>query len=115
MSGQTPRPWPECARPSAEQLADWLTNARPDELFEHATRALALSDGAEKCFVMNHEGQIEALRRQRDEQAERADLAESRLIRVTTWALREYGDEDSLPDRLERALLGDPFASGATS
>jgi hypothetical protein len=51
----TPKPWPENAWPTADQLADWLPIATRAERVELAAVFLRNSERSQDCFLRNHD------------------------------------------------------------
>jgi hypothetical protein len=54
MSDRTPQPWAENERPTAKQLADWLTACSADEREVVVGRLIESSEIASTCLLQNH-------------------------------------------------------------
>lgn len=54
--------WPENAWPTPEQWVAWFLTRNHAVQVEMAERVLADAQRADRCFLMNHEGEIEYLR-----------------------------------------------------
>jgi hypothetical protein len=55
---RTPRPWPDDAYPTAEQLAAWLTTCTPEERLTWADKAVTGAGIADRCIIERHEERL---------------------------------------------------------
>lgn len=83
MPETTPRPWDPAARPTTEQLLDWLLIATREEQMELIGALQQASQTAHDCFQQNHKGQLEHW-----ERMHRARIDASTLARATDDAAR---------------------------
>jgi hypothetical protein len=69
------RSWPENARPTPEQLADWMGTLSRDELVWYLGQHQWMRERQIDCFMRNHERQIAGLTVERDALRLRAGAA----------------------------------------
>lgn len=55
---RTPRPWPENAEPTDQQLADWLAVCTPTERLDWVHASLRDTDRAWRCALNGHDEQL---------------------------------------------------------